>query len=302
MQSVLTLIAPEAAPLSERIVGEVRAALNTLGAETAQPVWLCESIAADIAFEMIADDQAEAVARDVIGDTPLDVIAQAAATRRKSLLLADMDSTIVTTETLDDLAAHVGIKDEIAQITARAMNGELDFKEALRERVGRLKGLSTDALASAYDEVELSTGAETLVRTMANNGAHCVLISGGFRYFTSRIRERCGFHEDLSNDFVIENEKLTGEVTEPILDKDVKLETLIKRATEQGLALAETMSVGDGANDLPMLKAAGLGVAYRGKPSVRAEAPARLDHADLTGLLYAQGYRAEEFVTSFFER
>ncbi|MBO6949829.1 MAG: phosphoserine phosphatase SerB [Rhodospirillales bacterium] len=296
MQSVLTLIAPEAAPLSAHIVGEVRAALNTLGAETAQPVWLCDTIAADIAFELVADDQAEAAARAVTGDAPVDVIAQDASMRRKSLLLADMDSTIVTTETLDDLAAHIGIKDEIAAITARAMNGELDFKEALRERVGRLAGLSTDALASAYDEVELSKGAEILVRTMAKNGAHCVLISGGFRYFTSRIRERCGFHEDLSNDFVIENDKLTGQVTEPILDKDVKLETLIKRATEHGLALAETLSVGDGANDLPMLKAAGLGVAYRGKPSVRAEAPARLDHADLTGILYAQGYRVEEFV------
>lgn len=298
MQSVLTLIAPEAAPLSVHIVGEVRAALNTLGAETAQPVWLCDGIAADIAFEMIADDQAEAVARDVIADAPVDVIAQEAATRRKSLLLADMDSTIVTSETLDDLAAHVGIKDEIAAITARAMNGELDFKEALRERVGRLKGLSTDALADAYAEVELSPGAETLVRTMAKNGAHCVLVSGGFKYFTSRIGERCGFHEDLSNDFVIENGKLTGAVVEPILDKDVKLETLIKRTAEHGLSLAGTLSVGDGANDLPMLKAAGLGVAYRGKPSVRAEAPARLDHADLSGLLYAQGYRVEDLVRS----
>ena len=298
MQSVLTLIAPEAAPLSAGIVGEVRAALNTLGAETAQPVWLCDTIAADIAFELVADDQAEAAARAVTGDAPVDVIAQDASMRRKSLLLADMDSTIVTTETLDDLAAHIGIKDEIAAITARAMNGELDFKDALRERVGRLKGLSTDALASAYDEVELSKGAEILVRTMAKNGAHCVLISGGFRYFTSRIRERCGFHEDLSNDFVIENGKLTGMVAEPILDKDVKLETLIKRATGHGLALAGTLAVGDGANDLPMLKAAGLGVAYRGKPSVRAEAPARHDHADLTGLLYAQGYKAEDFAHS----
>ncbi len=296
MQSVLTLIAPEAAPLPERIVGEVRAALNTLGAETETPVWLCDGIAADIAFEMIADDQAEAVARDIAGDAPVDVIAQAAATRRKSLLLADMDSTIVTSETLDDLAAHVGIKDEIAAITARAMNGELDFKEALRERVGRLKGLAAEALADAYAEVELSKGAETLVRTMAANDAACILVSGGFKYFTSRVRERCGFHEDLSNDFVIENGKLTGAVTEPILDKDVKLQTLIAKAAAHGLSLAQTLSVGDGANDLPMLKAAGLGVAYRGKPSVRAEAPARLDHADLTGLLYAQGYRVEAFV------
>ncbi len=296
MQSVLTLIAPEAAPLTDRIVGEVRAALNTLGAETASPVWLCDGIAADIGFEMIADDQAEAAARDIAGRTPVDVIAQEAAHRRKNLLLADMDSTIVTGETLDDLAAHAGLGDEIAAITARAMNGELDFKDALKARVGMLKGLSADALESAYRQVELSPGAATLVRTMAAAGAHCVLVSGGFKYFTSRVGERCGFHADLSNDFIIENGRLTGDVVEPILDKDVKLQTLIARAAEHGLSLAETLSVGDGANDLPMLKAAGLGVAYRGKPSVRAEAPARLDHADLTGLLYAQGYRVEEFV------
>lgn len=295
MQSVLTLIAPEAALLSDRIVGEVRAALNTLGAETGQPVWLCDGIAADIGFEMIAADQAEAAARDVTGAAPIDVIAQESASRRKKLLLADMDSTIVTGETLDDLAAHAGLGDEIAAITARAMNGELDFKEALRERVGMLKGLAAETLESAYRQVELSPGAETLVRTMAAAGAHCVLVSGGFKYFTSRIAARCGFHADLSNEFVIEDGKLTGAVVEPILDKDVKLKTLISRATEHGLSLAETLSVGDGANDLPMLKAAGLGVAYRGKPSVRAEAPARLDHADLTGLLYAQGYRAGEF-------
>jgi len=296
MQSVVTLIAPEDAPLGGAIVGEVRAALNTLGAETSQPAWLCDGIAADIGFEHLSDDQADAAARSVIAEARIDVIAQPAATRRKSLLLADMDSTIVTTETLDDLAAHVGLKEQISAITARAMNGELDFKEALRERVGMLKGLSVDALESAWTEVELSPGAATLVRTMAANGARCVLVSGGFKFFTSRVGAMCGFHEDLSNDLVIEGGKLTGAVTEPILDKDVKLQTLIARAAEHGLSLAETLSVGDGANDLPMLKGAGLGVAYRGKPSVRAEAPARLDHADLSGLLFAQGYKAEEFV------
>jgi phosphoserine phosphatase len=297
MQSVLTLIAPEAAPLGEAIVGEVRAALNTLGAETSQPVWLCDGIAADIGFGHIALDQADACARGVLASMPVDVIAQQTATRRKSLLLADMDSTIVTSETLDDLAAHVGLKDEISAITARAMNGELDFKAALRERVGMLKGLAAGALDEAWDAVELSPGAETLVRTMAANGARCVLVSGGFKFFTSRVARRCGFHEDLSNDLVIADGKLTGAVTEPILDKDVKLQTLIARAAEHKLSLAETLAVGDGANDLPMLKAAGLGVAYRGKPAVRLEAPAQLDHADLSGLLYAQGYKAAAFVS-----
>ncbi len=293
MQSVLTLIAPEGTPLTTSIVSKVRTRLDALGAETDTPNWLCTEMACDIRYENLADDQAEAAARSIIKDESIDAIAQPTQYRRKHLLLADMDSTIVTTETLDDLAAHVGLKDEISAITARAMNGELDFADALKERVMMLKGLSISAMEDAYQAVELSKGAETLVRTMAANGAHCVLVSGGFKYFTSRIRERCGFHEDLSNDFIIEDDKLTGEVTLPILDKNSKLDTLIDRTAIQGISLAETLCVGDGANDLPMLQAAGLGVAYRGKPSVRAEAPARLDHADLRGLLFAQGYKGE---------
>lgn len=296
MQSVLTLIAAEGSPLSNDIVGDVRAALNALGAESTPPVWLAAERACDIVFGNISDDQADSAARAVLADRRCDVVAQPLAERRKSLLLADMDSTIVTSETLDDLAAHVGLKDEISAITARAMNGELEFDAALRERVGMLKGLSVDALESAWNAVELSKGAQTLVRTMAANGAHCVLVSGGFKYFTSRVGKVCGFHEDLSNDLIIDGGVLTGAVAEPILNKETKLKTLIDRAATRGLSLAQTLCVGDGANDLPMLKAAGLGVAFCGKPSVRAEAPARLDIADLSGLLFAQGYRAEEFV------
>lgn len=296
MQSVLTLIAPDETPLTSGIVGDVRAALNALGAETASPDWLDAEIACDIAFGHLQADQADAAARQVIGTAAVDVIAQPAAGRRKRLLLADMDSTIVTTETLDDLAAHVGLKQQIAAITARAMNGELDFAAALRERVGMLAGLPVDALESAWQAVELSKGAEILVRTMTANGATCILVSGGFKYFTSRVAARCGFHEELSNDLVIANGKLTGGITEPILDRNTKLQTLTARAAGLGLALGETLAVGDGTNDLPMLGAAGLGVAYRGKPAVRAEAPARLDHAALTGLLYAQGYRTEAFI------
>lgn len=293
MQSVLTLIAPEGTLLTTTNVSKIRTRLNALGAETDTPSWLSAEMACDIRYENLADDQAEAAARSIIKDEPIDAIAQPTQYRRKKLLLADMDSTIVTTETLDDLAAHVGLKDEISAITARAMNGELDFAEALTERVMMLRGLSVSAMEDAYQAVELSKGAEMLVRTMAANGAHCVLVSGGFKYFTSRIAERCGFHEDLSNDFIIADGQLTGDVTLPILDKDTKRDTLIDRTATQGISLAETLCVGDGANDLPMLQAAGLGVAYRGKPSVRAEAPARLDHADLRGLLFAQGYNVE---------
>ena len=293
MQSVLTLIAPEGTPLTTTNVSKIRTRLDALGAETDTPTWLCQEMACDISYENLSDDQAEAAARSIFKDDPIDPIAQPTQYRRKHLLLADMDSTIVTTETLDDLAAHVGLKDEISAITARAMNGELDFAEALKERVMMLKDLPASALEDAYQAVLLSKGAQTLVQTMAAHGAHCVLVSGGFKYFTSRIAECCGFHEDLSNDFIMEDDKLTGQVTLPILDKTSKLDTLIDRSTAQGISLAETLCVGDGANDLPMLQAAGLGVAYRGKPSVRAEAPARLDHADLRGLLFAQGYKID---------
>ena len=299
MQSVLTLIRgvePDTiSDLNDAIVGEVRAALNGLGAETGAPDWLAPGTACDLAFDNISEDQADAAARHVLGDARVDVIAQPIAGRCKKLLLADMDSTIVTGETLDDLAAYAGLKDEISAITARAMNGELDFEDALRERVAMLKGLAESTLEDAWAQVELTPGAAVMVRTMAASGAHCVLISGGFKFFTARVRDLCGFHEDLSNNFVIEDGQLTGVVTEPILNKDVKQKTLIARAAEHGLALSDSLAVGDGANDLPMLQAAGLGVAFRGKPSVRVAAPARLDHADLTGLLFAQGFRADAF-------
>ncbi len=297
MQSVVTLIGAQPQTLDDGIVGDVRAALNALGAETAYPNWLAAGTACDIEFDSLSPDQAEAAARMVLDGSDMDIIAQPTAHRRKSLLLADMDSTMVTSETLDDMADVVGLKAEVAAITARAMNGELDFAEALRERVSMLKGLAESALADTWEQIELSAGAETFVKTMVAHGAHCVLISGGFTFFTTKVAEICGFHSHFANEFVIENNKLTGLVVEPILTKDVKLKTLIDTAASQGLSMAQTLTVGDGANDLPMLQAAGLGVAYRGKPSVRDAAPARLDHADLTGLLFAQGFRIEEFAT-----
>lgn len=277
-------------------MGDARDALNALGAETGKPDWLATDIACDILFEDISADQAEAAVRSRLGDAAVDVFAQVTVGRRKSLLLADMDSTIVTRETLDDLAVFAGIKDEVAAITARAMNGELDFSAALRERVGMLKGLPLSALEEAWKAVEMSPGAQQAVKTMAANGTHCVLISGGFKFFTERARKIAGFHEDMSNEFIYDGDKLAGTVREPILTKDVKLKTLIEMSGARGLPLTATVAVGDGANDVPMLKAAGLGVAYRGKPTVRAEAPARIDYADLTALLYAQGYRQSDIV------
>jgi phosphoserine phosphatase len=296
MEHVLTLIAPPDG-LDDSMLARVRSALTDLGADTLAPTWLDKGRAADLPFAMLSPGQADAAARYLLGDAPIDIIAQSAANRRKKLLVADMDSTMVVGETLDDLAAFAGIKDHIAAITARAMNGELDFKEALRERVGLLAGLPADCLDKTYAHLQFMPGAETLVRTMKANGAMAVLVSGGFKFFTSRVAAHCGFDRDLSNQFEIENGKLTGKVIEPILDRSTKLETLINAAAEFSLPLALTIAVGDGANDLEMIKAAGLGVAYHAKPIVAAEAQARVDHGDLTALLFAQGYKADEFVS-----
>jgi phosphoserine phosphatase len=178
------------------------------------------------------------------------------------------------------------------------MRGELAFEGALRERVGMLKGLPVTALQAAYDErVRLNPGARTLVRTMAAHGARCVLVSGGFTFFTSRVAEAAGFHDNRANTLIEAGEVLTGQVGEPILGREAKLTALKEEAAAQGLDLSQTLAIGDGANDLAMIEAAGLGVAYRAKPIVAAQADAKVDHADLTALLYFQGYRADEFVT-----
>lgn len=294
MPHVLTLIAPAGA-LAAAHLHAARAALSALGARCDAPDWLAEAEAADLPFEELSPEQAVAAARAALPEAPLDLLAMPAEGRRKKLLIADMDSTIVTTETLDEMAAAAGLKDVIAAITARAMNGELDFKAALRERVGMLKGLPATALEDTWRDTALMPGAEALLATMRANGAHCALVSGGFTFFTGRVAERVGFHEHHSNTLLLEGGKLAGTVAEPILDKDSKLETLKRLAAERGLPLADCCAVGDGANDLPMIQAAGLGVAFRAKPTVRAAARHVVTHGDLTALLFAQGYRRAEF-------
>lgn len=293
---ILTLAAGTGATLDDGAVAAVRAALAPLGANLGAPDWLSPGRACDLPFGNLAPEQADAAARQALNGAPVDVMAQAAEGRRKLLLVADMDSTMVIGETLDELADFAGIKDHIAAITARAMNGELDFKAALRERVGLLAGLSVDALQKTYDRMEYMPGARQVVQTMAKHGAYCVLVSGGFKFFTSRVRDVCGFHEDRANDFIIEAEALTGKVVEPILDRETKLATLMGVAGERQLPLHLTLAVGDGANDLDMIRAAGLGVAYHAKPVVAAEARFKVDHGDLTTLLYAQGYRDADIV------
>jgi phosphoserine phosphatase len=222
------------------------------------------------------------------------MITQPVASRRKRLLIADMESTIIRQEMLDELAELVGLKDLIAGITYRAMNGEIDFKDALRERVALLKDLPVESLEQVYGRVELMPGALELVATMKANGAYCALVSGGFKFFTERVRVTVGFDEDQANDLEIKDGRLSGIAVEPILDKDAKVAALLRVAGANRIPLRDSIAVGDGANDLPMLQAAGLGVAFHAKPVVATQARARVERSDLTALLYAQGYRAAD--------
>jgi phosphoserine phosphatase len=218
--------------------------------------------------------------------------------RRKRLLVADMDSTIIEQECIDEMADVLGLKAQIAAITERAMRGELEFEQALRERLGLLAGIGEDDLQKVYlERVTLMPGARTLVRTMRTHGAYTALVSGGFTFFTTRVMERVGFDETRANVLEMAEGRLTGGVVGPVLGKAAKLATLQELAARNGLAAPLTLAVGDGANDLAMIKAAGLGVAYRAKPVVAAEAHAGITHGDLTALLYLQGYRRDEFVT-----
>ncbi len=227
----------------------------------------------------------------------IDICVQPAEGRRKRLLVADMDSTIITCECLDEIADVAGIKAEVAAITERAMAGEIDFEGALIERVGRLAGLESAALQRVYDErVRLTDGAATLARTMSAHGARCVLVSGGFDFFTERVAAAAGFQDHRANRLVEEGGRLTGDVARPILGREAKLTALQEEANSLGIPLEDTLAVGDGANDLAMIEAAGLGVAWRAKPIVAAAADAQVDHADLTALLYFQGYSADDFV------
>jgi phosphoserine phosphatase len=231
---------------------------------------------------------------------PVDFAVQPTEGRRKALFIADMDSTIIGCECLDELADFAGVKAQVAAITERAMAGEIGFEGALRERVGMLKGLDQGALQRCYDErVKLNPGAFTLVRTLRAKGVRCVLVSGGFTFFTGRVAQAAGFQDDRANRFIIDGETLTGEVGEPILGREAKLAALREEAAKLGLDPSAAIAIGDGANDLAMIEEAGLGVAYRAKPVVAAQADCRIDHADLTALLYFQGYAVEDFATEF---
>jgi phosphoserine phosphatase len=290
MTHVLTLVAArDSTLLTANLVAQVR---DRIGGGTV--THLAPGEAVDIICTTAPDlDQI----RQIIAGAPIDAIATAAAGRRKRILIADMDSTIVTGETLDDLAAYAGLGKEIAAITARAMNGELDFKDALRERVAMLKGLSVAALERTWQGVRLTPGALELVATMKAHGAFTALVSGGFTFFTSRVAALAGFDMHRSNILLDDGATLAGLVAEPILDRSVKLATLLEVTARHGLPLAAALATGDGANDLDMLLAAGLGVAFHARPAVAAATHARVDHADLRALLFAQGYPASAFAS-----
>jgi phosphoserine phosphatase len=288
MTQVLTLVADrDAVSLTQAMIGRVR---DVTGG--GKVTVLSPDEAADIHGIAAADLDHVRAALD--GDR-VDVISTPAEDRRKSLLIADMDSTIVTGETLDELAAFAGLGERIAAITARAMNGELDFKQALRERVAMLKGLSVAALEQTWQGIRLTPGARELVATMKANGAFTALVSGGFTYFTSRVAAAVGFDLHRSNELLDDGMRLMGLVAEPILDRSTKLATLQELAARRRLPLSAALAVGDGANDLDMLLAAGLGVAFHARPIVAAAARARVDHANLRAVLFAQGYPASAF-------
>ncbi|MHA7777507.1 phosphoserine phosphatase SerB [Roseibium sp. M-1] len=296
MPLVATLVSTPTAPaVDEDLIRRAQDALGTSGPATV----LSTGVAADIRFDGPDASVADALLRDCIGRAPVDVFVQKEAGRRKRLLIADMDSTMIRQECIDELAAELGLKDRISEITERAMRGEIEFEPALRERVGLLAGLPVSAIGTVLStRIQLMPGGRTLVQTMKANGAYCALVSGGFTHFTQSIAALLGFDENQANILLEEDGKLSGKVSEPILGRDAKRERLEFLAADQGLSFDETLAVGDGANDLAMIERAGAGVAYRAKPAVAAAADFRIDHGDLTALLYLQGYAEQDFVLS----
>lgn len=298
MSLVATLICNPASPaLDSSIVDGARAVLPSPG--PAQ--WLFNEVAVDIPFEhqdASTDDikAFEQRLRQARGDLPIDIVVQPRIGRRKKLFLADMDSTMIGQECIDELADFAGLKAHVAAITERAMRGEIEFEPALRERVALLKGLPVSVVDEVLEKrITLTPGGRELVMTMRAHGAYTCLISGGFTLFTKVVAEKVGFQENRANQLQVADGKLTGEVIEPILGRATKLATLIELTESFDLDDIDTLVVGDGANDLGMIQAAGLGVAYHAKPAVATAAAVRIDHGDLSALLYAQGYRRDAF-------
>jgi phosphoserine phosphatase len=295
MPLVATLISsPQSNALPESLAHS--AALSVGASKT---VWLADGIACDLELPAGARAaEADARLRALLARDPVDVVVHKAAGRRKTILIADMDSTMIDQECIDELADEIGIKAEVAAITARSMNGEIAFEPALRQRVALLAGLDASVIALILERrITLAAGGVQLVRTMRKHGAWTALVSGGFDVFTGPIAARIGFQENQANRLVVAGGRLTGAVAEPILGRAAKAAALDEIAARLDLTPADAIAVGDGANDLDMIRLAGTGVALHAKPVVAAEAKVRIDHGDLTALLYLQGYRQEEFVS-----
>lgn len=292
---VLTLIA---GPGARRALPDIAAALVPALPLAGPPDWLAPGIACDLSLSEIAAADAEAAARAEIGVAAIDLLVQPIAGRRKRVLVADLESTIIENEMLDELADFIGLRAHVAEITRRAMNGELDFAAALAERVALLRGLPATVLDEAATRIRLMPGARELVATSRAAGVCTALVSGGFTVFADRVAAALGFDRVVANRLDIAGDRIAGTVQAPMVTRETKRDTLFALAAECGVPPAATLAIGDGANDLPMLDAAGLGIAFRAKPAVAAASRWRIDHADLTAVLYAQGYRSDELVAS----
>ena len=291
MTHILTFVAGQKQPLSKNHLKEAANIMVHYDMqETGAPAWLAKNKAADIQIPRAPGGVLLAHLRDMLNEDKIDLFSTPANNRRKKLLLADMDSTIVIGETLDDLAEHAGIKHQIAAITQKAMEGKLDFHAALRERVGLLKGLEESALHDTLVKIQLSPGTKEFVGTMKAHGATCVLVSGGFTFFTQAIAQQAGFDHHHGNTLEIAKGVLAGTVAEPILDKHAKVHFLEHYMQTLGIGFDDALTIGDGANDIPMLKKSGLGIGYQPKPVVADAVSNIIVHGDLTAALYVQGY------------
>lgn len=295
MTHVAVLIGPsQSASLTDSIVDEARSTLDQHGAKIEGIKWLSPHEAVEISFAGTETTTIQSALKQNL--TGVDIAVLPKDGRKMQLLIADMDSTIIAVECIDELADFIGVKREVAQITEAAMRGELDFDQALAQRVALLKDMPVETLERCFQErVRFNPGAKALVQTMRANGAYCALVSGGFTFFTSRVAESLGFHLNRANELGVVSGKLTGKVVPPISNAATKLETLNQLMNELGLEKDVTLAVGDGANDIPMMEAAGLSIAYHGKPKAQDAATFTINHGDLSALLYIQGYSGQEF-------
>lgn len=289
--TLTTISSQENSCLTEALVSKVSEALHV-----SQTRWLYPSVACDFDLQNSPNTDEEInLVRSIIGDLPIDVVIQNSNNRKKKLFLADMDSTIIGQECIDELAAELGIKDKVAAITEAAMNGEIDFEGALKDRVALLAGLEEAVVAEVLsNRITINHGAHEALALMRAHGTHTALVSGGFTIFAKEIAGEVGFHEFHANELLIQNGKFSGKVAEPILGQQAKLDQLNRLANEKQISLSDTIAIGDGANDLPMLMNAGTGIAFHAKPSVAEQAKVVINHGDLTAILFVQGYGKQD--------